>query len=189
MPPPDPRLLLDPKSASRRVAAGLVSLTLLAALGVQAAFAFSTGRHRSAAAGLIHPTDPALAARLKAFPLTPEPGARLPAGAGGEFRFDYSRPLSVVRMFGLPQPPGDERYLVYVRDGGGWALAGATRPGPDGAATVRFAGEPQADAIFEVIVTRAVDDADISPHGDPVLRWLDPEARGHGVRPWEVNRR
>lgn len=189
MPPPDPRLLLDPKSAARRVVASLVSITLLAGLGVQAAFAFSTGRHQAHADALIHPTDPAVVARLKAHPLTPEPGAVLPAGAGGEFRFDYSGPLSVIRMFGLPQPTGDERYLVFVRDGGGWALAGAARPGPGGMAMVRFAGEPQADAIFEVIVTRAVDDADISPHGVPVLRWLDPEARANGVKPWPVNRR
>jgi hypothetical protein len=188
-PPPDPRALLDPKSAVRRVVAGLVSLTLLAALGVQAVFAFSAGRHRAEAANLLRPTDPAVAARLISRSLTPDPSARLPAGAGGELRFDPTGPLSVFRMYGLPQPPGDERYLIYVRDGGGSALAGAARPDRAGTAVVGFAGEPQPDAIYEVLVTRAVDDADSSPHGDPMLRWIDPEVRQFGVRPWVVTRR
>jgi len=189
MPPPDPRTLLDPKSAARRVAAGLLGLTLLAALGVQAAFAFNPGRHKAEEAALLHPTDAALAARLVTRRLVPEPGAQLPAGAGGELRYDPKGSLSVFRMYGMPQPPGDERYLVYVRDGGGSALAGAARPDRAGNVIVGFAGEPQPRGIFEVLVTRAIDDADSSPHGDPLLRWFAPEAGQSGIRPWEVTRR
>lgn len=187
--PPDPRTLLDPKSAARRVAAGLVTLTILAALAVQSIWAFNTARHRAETAALLHPDDPAVAARLVSRPLTVEPGADLPPGAGGEFRFDPAGPLSVFSLHGLPQPPGKERYLVYVRDGGGSALAGAARPSVDGTAVIGFAGEPQPANIFEVLVTRAVDDADSSPHGDPLMRWFDPEVRRRGGDPWFVYRR
>jgi hypothetical protein len=81
--------------------------------------------------------------------------------------------LSVVDLEGLDPVAGDERYLVFVRNWAGWTLAGATRPGPDGVAQVRSAAEPRPPTIYEVIVTRAVDDATSVPHGQPVLQWYD----------------
>jgi hypothetical protein len=187
--PPDPRILLDPKNASRRVAVWLVAVTLIAALAAQAAWAFDTGRREADAARLLDPSDPAIAARLVSHPLLPEPGADLPAGAGGEFRYDPEGELSLFILYGMPQPPRGERYLVYVRDGGGSALAGAAKPDVRGDAVVRFGAEPQPDAIFEVLITRAIDDADSSPHGEPLLRWFNPEVARFGLTPWQVARR
>jgi len=187
--PPDPStLLLDPKSASRRVAAWLIAVTLVAALAAQAAFAFDTSRREAEAAKLLDASDPAVAARLVSHPLVPEPGAELPAGAGGEFRYDPEGDLSLFILYGMPRPPADQRYLVYVRDGGGSALAGAARPDADGDVVVRFGAEPQPDGIFEVLVTRTIDDADSSPHGVPMMRWFDPEVARFGLTPWEVHR-
>src|SRR5262245_57785022 len=100
--PPDPRILLDPKNASRRVAA---------ALAAQAAWSFDTGRRDEEAARLLDVADPAVAARVVSHPLLTEPGAELPAGAGGEFRYDPDGDLSLFILFGIPQPPKGERYL------------------------------------------------------------------------------
>ncbi|HKQ02425.1 MAG TPA: hypothetical protein VJ735_19060, partial [Actinomycetes bacterium] len=80
---------------------------------------------------------------------------------------------SVVELEGLDPVAGNERYLVFVRNWAGWTLAGATRPGTDGVAQVRSAAEPRPPTIYEVIVTRAVDDATSVPHGQPVLQWYD----------------
>jgi hypothetical protein len=79
----------------------------------------------------------------------------------------------VVDLEGLDPVAGHERYLVFLRNWAGWTLAGATRPGPDGVAQVRSAAEPRPPTIYEVIVTRAVDDATSIPHGQPVLQWFD----------------
>jgi hypothetical protein len=79
----------------------------------------------------------------------------------------------VVDLEGLDPVAGHERYLVFLRNWAGWTLAGATRPGPGGVAQVRSAAEPRPPTIYEVIVTRAVDDATSIPHGQPVLQWFD----------------
>jgi hypothetical protein len=79
----------------------------------------------------------------------------------------------VVDLRGLEPAAGDERYLVFVRNWAGWTLAGAARPAPDGTAQVRSGAEPRPPTIYEVIVTRAVDDATSIPHGQPVLQWFD----------------
>jgi hypothetical protein len=98
-------------------------------------------------------------------PQAPEPGGRLAYRPGTW--------LSVVDLQGLEPVAGDERYLVFLRNWAGWTLAGATRPGPDGTAQVRSGAEPRPPTIYEVIVTRAVDDATSVPHGQPVLQWFD----------------
>jgi hypothetical protein len=110
-------------------------------------------------------------------------GSPQPGGVGGavhsppdpEGRLSY-RPgtwLSVVELEGLDPVAGDERYLVFMRNWAGWTLAGAAQPGADGTAQVRSAAEPRPPTIYEVVVTRAVDDATSVPHGQPVLQWFD----------------
>ena len=79
----------------------------------------------------------------------------------------------MVDLEGLDPVAGDERYLVFLRNWAGWTLAGAARPGPDGTAQVRSAAEPRPATVYEVVVTRAVDDATSIPHGEPVLQWFD----------------
>ena len=81
--------------------------------------------------------------------------------------------LSVVELEGLDPVAGDERYLVFLRNWAGWTLAGAARPGADGTAQIRSAAEPRPPTIYEVVVTRGVDDATSVPHGQPVLQWYD----------------
>jgi hypothetical protein len=93
--------------------------------------------------------------------------------AGGRLSYRPGTWLSVVDLEGLDPVAGNERYLVFLRNWAGWTLAGATRPGPDGVAQVRSAAEPRPPTIYEVIVTRAVDDATSIPHGQPVLQWFD----------------
>ena len=102
-------------------------------------------------------------------------GVHTPGGNGAQGRFSH-RPgtwLSVVELEGLDPVAGDERYLVFLRNWAGWTLAGAARPGPDGTAQVRSAAEPRPASVYEVVVTRAVDDATSIPHGQPVLQWFD----------------
>jgi hypothetical protein len=81
--------------------------------------------------------------------------------------------LTVVDLQGLEPVTGNERYLVFLRNWAGWTLAGAATPGPDGEARVRSAAEPRSRTIYEVVVTRAVDDATSVPHGEPLLYWFD----------------
>jgi hypothetical protein len=107
----------------------------------------------------------------------PVPGTDGTAGTTGtpSGRLSY-RPgtwLSVVELEGLDPVAGDERYLVFLRNWAGWTLAGAARPGSDGTAQVRSAAEPRPPTIYEVVVTRGVDDATSVPHGQPVLQWFD----------------
>jgi hypothetical protein len=114
---------------------------------------------------------------------SPQPGGALGAvhtpgeagapGASGRFSYRPGTWLSVVDLRGLDPVVGDERYLVFLRNWAGWTLAGAARPGPDGTAQVRSAAEPHPPTIYEVVVTRAADDATSVPHGQPVLHWFD----------------
>ena len=109
---------------------------------------------------------------------------------GGRFSYRPETWLSVVDLEGLDPVAGNERYLVFLRNWAGWTLAGAARPGPDGVAQVRSAAEPRPPTIYEVIVTRAVDDATSIPHGQPVVRRLPWPAQGPQVRlrPRRLNR-
>jgi hypothetical protein len=106
---------------------------------------------------------------------SPQPGAADGAVHNPRGQLSY-RPetwLTVVDLRGLEPVAGDERYLVFLRNWAGWTLAGAAEPGADGEAQVRSSAEPRSRTIFEVVVTRAVDDATSVPHGEPLLHWFD----------------
>ena len=149
-----------------RIGLVLLAAALAAWLGVRAASAFDVGRHRAEAAALLRAPD-RLTFDLPAFP------AGKAEGISGRFQHRPDGWLSVVTLRGLPPVAGDDRYLVFMRNWGGWALAGAVRPDAHGDAQVRFAAEPRARTVYEVIVTRGVDDAANIPHGEPLLRWYD----------------
>jgi hypothetical protein len=138
-------------------------------LGFRAVRAFDQDRHAREAAAVLSAPD------TVTHPLPPAPGEALDAvdGAGGRFSHRPGTWLSVVELEGLDPVAGDERYLVFLRNWAGWTLAGAATPGPDGTAQVRSAAEPRPATVYEVVVTRAVDDATSIPHGQPVLQWFD----------------
>jgi hypothetical protein len=96
--------------------------------------------------------------------------------------------LTVVDLQGLEPVAGDERYLVFLRNWAGWTLAGAATPGPDGEAQVRSAAEPRSRTIYEVVVTRAVDDATSVPHGEPLLHRFDRSIAPPRARPFDFAR-
>jgi hypothetical protein len=181
---------------ARRVLVVLL-VVAVAWLGFRAVRAFDQDRHAAEAAAVLsapdkvtHQLPPAPATAPTAggqdAPPTPDGGAPeregspQPGAAGGavhtpQGQLSY-RPgtwLSVVDLEGLEPVAGDARYLVFLRNWAGWTLAGSTSPRPDGTAQVRSGAEPRPPTIYEVIVTRAVDDATSVPHGQPVLQWFD----------------
>jgi hypothetical protein len=122
-------------------------------------------------------------------------GSRQPGGVraavhtpGGRLSYRPGTWLTVVDLRGLPPVSGKERYLVFLRNWAGWTLAGAARPDASGTAQVRSAAEPRPPTIFEVVVTRAVDDATSVPHGQPVLHWFDPDLGPPKARPFDFAR-
>jgi hypothetical protein len=178
---------------ARRVLAVLL-VVAVAWLGFRAVRAFDQDRHAAEAAAVLSAPDK-VTHQLPPTPVgqpSPPPadggapereGSPQPGGAGGAVhsppdpggRLSY-RPgtwLSVVELEGLEPVAGDERYLVFLRNWAGWTLAGSTSPRADGTAQVRSGAEPRPPTIYEVIVTRAVDDATSVPHGQPVLQWFD----------------
>jgi hypothetical protein len=144
----------------------LVVVVLLVAavawLGFRAVRAFDQDRHAAQAAAVLAAPD------VVSYQLPPVGNA-----ASGRLAYRPGTWLSVVELRGLAPVAGDERYLVFLRNWAGWTLAGAARPGPDGTAQVRSAAEPRPPTIYEVVVTRGVDDATSVPHGQPVLHWFD----------------
>ena len=114
------------------------------------------------------------------------PGA--PGTPGGRLAYRPGTWLTVVELRALEPVAGDERYLVFLRNWAGWTLAGAARPDADGAAQVRSAAEPRPPTIYEVVVTRAVDDATSVPHGQPVLHWYDGSIAPPRARPFDFAR-
>ena len=149
---------------ARPVVAVLLVLAL-GWLGFRAVQAFDHDRHAAEAAAVL------AAPNRVSYQLPPVLGAV--HSPGGRLSYRPGTWLSVVDLEGLDPVAGNERYLVFFRNWAGWTLAGATRPGPDGAAQVRSAAEPRPPTIYEVVVTRAVDDATSIPHGQPVLQWFD----------------
>ena len=163
----------------------VVLVVAVAWLGFQAVRAFDPERHaREAAAVLSAPdtvTHPLAAAqahdcRHARHPQTRMPGppngrvAVRPEGRaldavhspGGRFSHRPGTWLSVVELEGLDQVAEDERYLVFLQLGR--VDAGRGGPGgPDGTAQVRSAAEPRPATVYEVVVTRAVDDATSIP--------------------------
>jgi hypothetical protein len=114
------------------------------------------------------------------------PGA--PGTPGGRLAYRPGTWLTVVELRDLEPVAGDERYLVFLRNWAGWTLAGAARPDAAGAAQVRSAAEPRPPTIYEVVVTRAVDDATSVPHGQPVLHWYDGSIAPPRARPFDFAR-
>jgi hypothetical protein len=156
----------------------LLLLALLTVwLGLRAVPAFDADRHRAAAASLPRAAD------LRSVELAALPGAA--AQVGGRFQYRQDGWLSVVRLRGLAPVVGHERYLVFLRNWGDWTLAGAARPNARGEAEVRFAAEPRPRTVYEVIVTRDVDNAVNFPHGQPLLHWYDPSRAPRDKRPFD----
>ena len=144
----------------------LVALLVVAVawLGFRAVRAFDVDRHTAEAAAVLSAPD------TVTHQLPPVPSA---AAVEGQLSYRPETWLTVVDLQGLEPVAGGERYLVFLRNWAGWTLAGAARPGPDGEAQVRSAAEPRPPTIYEVVVTRAVDDATSVPHGQPLLHWFD----------------
>jgi hypothetical protein len=166
-------------------AARLAALALVVAvgwLGFRAVRAFDQDRHAAEAAAVVAAAD-AVSHRLPA-----APGVALEAGATGELRYRPDTWLTVVDLRGLAPATGGQRYLVFLRNWAGWTLAGAARPDAAGAAQVRSAAEPRPPTIYEVVVTRAVDDATSVPHGQPVLHWYEPSLAPPRARPFDFAR-
>jgi hypothetical protein len=151
---------------SRGPRLALVALLVVAVawLGLRAVRAFDVDRHTAEAAAVVSAPD------TVTHQLPPIPSA---AGVEGQLSYRPETWLTVVDLRGLEPAAGDERYLVFLRNWAGWTLAGAAEPGPDGEAQVRSAAEPRPPTIYEVVVTRAVDDATSVPHGEPLLHWFD----------------
>jgi hypothetical protein len=145
-----------------RLVVVVLLVVAVAWLGFRATRAFDQDRHAAEAAAVLSAPDKV------AYQLPPAV-----AGATGRLSYRPRTWLSVVDLRGLDPVAGDERYLVFLRNWAGWTLAGAARPGADGTAQVRSGAEPRSPTIYEVVVTRAVDDATSVPHGQPVLHWFD----------------
>jgi hypothetical protein len=153
------------------VIAAVLVLGLLAFLGVRGRLAFDQQRHQEAARAVL--TAPDVITRT-----LPPTSAGRALGISGTLRFRPRGRLSVLTFHGLPPTAGNERYLVFLQNYGGWLLAGAARPDARGNAEIRFAAEPRPATIYELVVTRDVDDATSLPHGAPLLHWF-----GRGVAP------
>jgi hypothetical protein len=150
-------------------------------LGFRAVRAFDQDRHAREAAAVLSAPD------TVTHPLPARAGGVLDAvhRPGGRFSHRPGTWLSVVELEGLDPVATDERYLVFLRNWAGWTLAGAARPRPDGTAQVRSAAEPRPATVYEVVVTRAVDDATSIPHGQPVLQWFDGSIGPPRARPFD----
>jgi hypothetical protein len=160
-----------------RLVVAVLLVVAVAWLGFRATRAFDQDRHVADAAAVLSAPD-VITRQLPPVPI--QPGGALGAvhtpdanGANGRLAYRPGTWLSVVDLHGLGPVAGDERYLVFLRNWAGWTLAGAARPGADGTAQVRSGAEPRPPTIYEVVVTRAVDDATSVPHGQPVLHWFD----------------
>jgi hypothetical protein len=165
----------------RRLLLVVVLVVAVAWLGFRAVRAFDQDRHAREAAAVLSAPD------TVTHPLPPV-SSRPANGTSGRLSYRPGTWLSVVDLEGLDPVAGDERYLVFLRNWAGWTLAGATSPGPDGSAQVRSAAEPRPPTIYEVVVTRAVDDATSIPHGRPVLQWFDASVGPPRARPFDFAR-
>jgi hypothetical protein len=153
-----------PMSRGPRLALVALLVVAVAWLGFRAVRAFDQDRHKAEAAAVLAAPD------TVTHQLPPIPSA---AGVEGQLSYRPETWLTVVDLRGLEPVAGDERYLVFLRNWAGWTLAGAAKPGPDGEAQLRSAAEPRPPTIYEVVVTRAVDDATSVPHGEPLLHRFD----------------
>jgi len=156
----------------------VLTAATVAWLALGATRAFDVDRHRADAAAVQR--DPHVVTRS----LVPYPGGAAP-GAGGRLQYRPNGWLSVTTMHGLPPVAGNQRYLVFLRNWSGWALAGAARADAAGGAQVRYGAEPRARTLYEVVVTRDVDNAVNVPHGAPVLHWFDASLGPRRAKPFD----
>lgn len=164
-----------------RLAVPVLAAVAVAGLGLAAARAFDVNRHRVEAVAVQR--DPDVVTRE----LLPYPDGAAP-GSGGRLQHRPDGWLSVVTLRGLPPAAGPERYLVFLRNWSGWALAGSVEADAGGGAQVRFGAEPRARTLYEVVVTRDVDNAVNIPHGAPVLHWFDASLGPRRARPFDFAR-
>ena len=166
------------RSSFALLVTGLVALLVVTAfLGVRARLAFDQRRHVEAARAVLSAPDVV----TRTLPATATGRAD---GISGTLQFRPHQWLSVLSFHGLPPTAGHERYLVFLQNWGGWLLAGAASADAHGDAQVRFAAEPRPATIYEVIVTRDVDDATSLPHGTPLLHWFDRRIAPRGAVPF-----
>jgi len=166
--------------AALPLTAWLVILALVAFLGVRARLAFDQQRHLQAARAVLSAPDVV----TRALPPT---AAGRADGISGALRFRPQGDLSVLTFHGLPPTAGHQRYLVFLQNYGGWLLAGAASPDARGNAEVRFAAEPRPITIYEVVVTRDVDDATSLPHGAPLLHWFGKSVAPRRAIPFDLD--
>jgi hypothetical protein len=158
-----------PRSRPVRAALGVLALVaLLAWLGVRGAQAFDQRRHAALAREVTTAPD-RVTRKLSAIGAGKRAGMRV----RGVLQYRPGTWLTVVSLQGLPPTTGHVRYLVFLHNWTGWSLAGAVAADRRGNAQVRFAAEPRPPTIFEVVVSRAADDASSDPHGTPLLYWFD----------------
>jgi hypothetical protein len=162
------------------LAAGVLILGLVAFLGVRARLAFDQRRHAQAAQAVLGAPD------VVTRQLPPTRTGRA-EGISGALRFLPRGRLSVLTFHGLPPTAGRERYLVFLQNYGGWLLAGAVRGDACGDAEVRYAADPRPATIYEVVVTRDVDDATSLPHGEPLLHWFGTGNAPRGAVPFDFD--
>ncbi len=160
--------------------AGVLILALVAFLAVRGRFAFDQRRHLEAAAKVLAAPDVVTS-------VLPPTAAGRAQGISGTLRFRPRGRLSVLTFRGLPPVVGHERYLVFLQNHGGWLLAGAALPDANGNAEIRFAAEPRPITIYEVVVTRDVDDATSLPHGAPLLHWFGSAVAPRGAVPFDFD--
>jgi len=172
----------QPTFRGARLALVLLLVLAVGWLGFRAVRAFDQDRHAAEAAAVV------AAPEVVVHRLPPVPGRPQVAAAGGELRFRPDEWLTVVRLRGLAPVAGHERYLVFMRNYWGWVLAGAVHPDAAGDAELRSATEPRPPTIYEVVVTRGVDDATSVPHGEPVLHWYEPELAPRKAAPFDFVR-
>jgi len=168
-------------SLRARLAVPLLAAAAVGGLWLAAAHAFDLDRHRAEAAAVQR--DPDVVTRQ----LLPYQGG-MATGPSGRLQHRPDGWLSVVTLRGLPPAAGRERYLVFLRNWSGWALAGSVEADAGGSAQVRFGAEPRARTVYEVVVTRDVDNAVNIPHGAPVLHWFDASLGPPRARPFDFSR-
>ncbi len=182
----------------RRVLVVLL-VVAVAWLGFRAVRAFDQDRHAAAAAAVLSAPDsvsyqlprpgvtPTGTARVPEREGSPQPGAAsgavhtpgdgLPTGLGPGCRWWTWR--------GSTPWPETSGIWCSCATGRAGRWPGPARPRPDGTAQVRSGAEPRPPTIFEVMVTRAVDDATSVPHGQPVLQWFDASLGPPRARPFD----
>jgi hypothetical protein len=151
-------------------------------LGLRAVRAFDQQRRLAQAAAMVAAPD------VVVHRIPPVPGRPRVADAGGELAYRPKEWLTVIRLHGLAPVAGHERYLVFMRNYWGWVLAGAVHPDAAGEDEMRSASETRPPTIYEVVVTRGVDDATSVPHGEPVLHWYEPTIAPRKAAPFDFAR-